>query len=135
MGFGTHTGTQDSRVLDEVPWHFLLSEGKKVSDVGQVAPGGGVWRCPRSGHSAQPGAWISRLCGSHAGAQAPQGGEGSEGPPCPLISSQESAQAQVQGWRQRGWGLGEGHGGGMWKAGRGNSRGQQGCQEVLWASH
>lgn len=23
----------------------------------------------------------------------------------------------------------------MWEAGRGNSRGRQGCQEVFWASH
>lgn len=32
VGFGTHTGTQDSRVLEKVPCHFLLSEGEKVKE-------------------------------------------------------------------------------------------------------
>lgn len=32
VGFGTHIGTQDSRVLEKVPCHFLLTEGK-VNDV------------------------------------------------------------------------------------------------------
>lgn len=92
VGFGTHIGTQDSRVLDKVPCRFLLSEGKKVSDVwaGSLWAGrrGGA-HVPGTGLSLAPG--FSRLCGPHAGARALQGEKGSEVPPRPLISSWESS--------------------------------------------
>lgn len=98
VGFGTHTGTQDSGVLDKVPCHFLLSEGKKVSDEWA----GSSWVGRHGGAHVQgsvlslaPG--FSRLCGSHAAARAPQGGKGSEVPPCPLLSSWESSSCPVPG--------------------------------------
>lgn len=70
VGFGTHVGTQDSRVPDKVPCCFLLSAGEKgerrVGSKGPErdstklvrqagTPGGEAWWCPCSRHSALPG--------------------------------------------------------------------------------
>lgn len=108
---------------------FLLPEGKKESDVCQAAPGvsyGGTHiQCTLL--SRAPG--FFRPCGSHTGAQAPRGGKGSVVSPCPSSPPRKAAQAQLRGQRQRGGCRGEGHRGGMWEAGRGNSRGQQAAKK------
>lgn len=85
VGFGTHIGTQDSRVLDRVPCRFLLSEGKRVSEVWAGVGGHGAAHVLGTVLSLAPG--VSRLCESHAGARALQGETGSEVPPRPLVSS------------------------------------------------
>lgn len=65
---------------------------------------------------------------SHTGAQGLRGEKGSEVPPYPLSPSQGNSSGPAQGRRWRGWYPGQVHLGSMWKAGSGNSCGQQGCK-------
>lgn len=68
VGFGTHVGTQDSRVPEKMPCRFLLLEGK-VRGVGSKVPLrgstklvngplGDTWWCPYPGHGVQSGSWV-----------------------------------------------------------------------------
>lgn len=85
--FGTQTGTQDSRVLEKMPCHFLLSEGRRErgaqKGIYQTGETGRPWGRHVQGTVLSPAAGSSWPRGPHAGAQGLWDGKASGVLPCP----------------------------------------------------
>lgn len=109
VGFGTHTGTQDSRVPEKVPCRFLLSEGRRWKGAHRgstkLVRQAGPWEargCLCPGHSAQPGSWILLFLWVPRWCPRTQGWESIPGPSLPphLLPGQVmegGVQAKVTG--------------------------------------
>lgn len=127
-----HPGFQGPR---QVPCASCSQRGRR-SDVRSGSPWQGAMEAPTfrvpcsAWHPDSPVLVGPTLVSKHL-----RVGKGLRPLPAPSSPPRKAAQAQLRGRRQRGGCRGEGHRGGMWEAGRGDSRGLQGCQEVFCAGH